>query len=96
VEGVLVDGHANRVRRPSTWRSAALVMLTWLVAAACVVTVMSETRIGPVVFNLTMRHGIHLGDAYAAIGSTAIALLITDRIVTGHMNRMRRWRRPRP
>jgi hypothetical protein len=96
VEWVLLDGHANRVRRPSGWRSAALVMLTWLVATACVVTVMSETRVGPVVFSLTMRHGVHLGDAYAVIGFTAIALLITDRIVIGHMDRMRRWRQAQP
>jgi hypothetical protein len=81
------------VSRPSAGRALALVALTWGVAVGCILTVAADTRIGPVVFRLTEKHGVHLGDLYAALGCAGVALLITVWIIVDHAGRKRRWAR---
>lgn len=43
-------------------RVLAQVGLVWLVAALVSLWIAGTTRIGPTVFELSERHGVHLGD----------------------------------
>jgi len=66
-------------------------VLTWGGAAAFVLMVAADTRLGPVVFRFTNTHGVHLGDIYATLGCVVVASLITVWIAVDHMGRKRRW-----
>lgn len=81
---------------PSGAQTLGVVALIWMLAAALVLTVASDTRVGPVVLKLTATHGVHLGDLYAMFGVTALAVLGTVWVLTDHRTRQRRhdrWRR---
>jgi uncharacterized membrane protein len=79
------------VTRPSLGRAVMLAVLTWGAAAAFVLMVAADTRMGPVVFRLTATHGVHLGDIYATLACVIVAMLITVWIAVDHMGRKRRW-----
>ncbi|MGI5125203.1 hypothetical protein ACQEVB_00170 [Pseudonocardia sp. CA-107938] len=81
----------HRVTRPSLGRAVMLIVGTWVAAAAFVVTVASDTRMGPVVYRFTATHGVHLGDVYATLACAIVAMLITVWIIVDHMGRKRRW-----
>lgn len=70
-----------------------LVALTWGAALVFVLVVAADTRIGPVVFRITEKHGVHLGDIYATLAAVVVALLITVWIVVDHMGKQRRYQR---
>ena len=82
---------ARPVTRPSLGRAIMLAVLTWGGAAAFVLMVAADTRLGPVVFRFTNTHGVHLGDIYATLGCVVVASLITVWIAVDHMGRKRRW-----
>lgn len=77
--------------RPSLGRAVVLAVLVWGAAAAFVLMVAADTRMGPVVFRLTKTHGVHLGDIYATLACVVVAMLITVWIAVDHMGRKRRW-----
>ena len=47
--------------------------VVWLVAMATSLYVASETKLGPVVLNLSHNHGVHLSDAFVVLFGAAIA-----------------------
>lgn len=77
--------------RPSLGRAVVLAVLVWGAAAAFVLLVAADTRMGPVVFRFTKTHGVHLGDIYATLACVVVAMLITVWIAVDHMGRKRRW-----
>jgi hypothetical protein len=79
--------------RPSSARAWGLVALIWAVAVAFVLEVASDTRMGPVVYEFTRTHGVHLGDVYATLGCGAVALLLSVWVITDHGNKKRRYQR---
>jgi uncharacterized integral membrane protein len=82
---------ASTVTRPSLGRAVVLAVLVWGAAAAFVLLVAADTRMGPVVFRFTKTHGVHLGDIYATLACVVVAMLITVWIAVDHMGRKRRW-----
>jgi hypothetical protein len=64
----------------ATVGQVALVVATWVVAAAAVLAVAAETRVGPIVLTVTGRHGVHAGDVVAGVLCFAAAALLTGRI----------------
>ncbi|MCX6463598.1 MAG: hypothetical protein NTW05_08405 [Pseudonocardiales bacterium] len=61
---------------PSRGR-ATLAVLAWIGATLFGLAVAATTRIGPVVWNLSYNHGIHLGDVLAFAGAYLVAALVT-------------------
>jgi hypothetical protein len=54
-----------------------LAAAVWGVASAVALTIAWRTRIGPVLFVINSRHGIHLGDIVAFIVAYTWAAVIT-------------------
>jgi hypothetical protein len=79
--------------RPSSGRAWGLVALIWAVAVAFVLEVASDTRMGPVVYEFTKTHGVHLGDVYATLACGAVALLLSVWVITDHSHKKRRYQR---
>ena len=60
---------------------AAVIAAVWAVATAAALVLAWQTRVGPVIYRLSERHGVHLGDvvgfaiayAWAAVLTIAIA-----------------------
>ncbi|WP_214371330.1 hypothetical protein [Pseudonocardia sp. H11422] len=64
-----------------TVRQLVLIATTWVGATGVALLVAAETKLGPIVLDLTKRHGVHLGDLVAVAVCFITALLITSRIV---------------
>lgn len=54
-----------------------LCAVVWLLSAIVALAVASETRIGPILLQLSPRHGIHTGDVLAVMTAMAISSLFT-------------------
>lgn len=71
-------------RRRTWWPSAArlvLLALTWGAAAFVVLTTAAVTRIGPVLYQISERHGVHAFDIVVGVVMFCLALLATAAIV---------------
>lgn len=77
-------------RRPQRWWPTLgqlfLVALTWGAAAFVVLATAAVTRVGPILYTINDRHGIHAFDVLVGMGMFCLALLVTAWIV---------WPRPR-
>lgn len=74
----------HRPPRQRWWPGAGkllLVALTWAVAAFVVLGAAAATRIGPVLYEISNRHGIHAADVLVGITMFCLALLVTAVIV---------------
>jgi len=67
-------------RRGRTREVRATVILVWVAATLVGLTVAATTRIGPIVFTLSARHGAHVGDVLAFVVAYGVALAITLRL----------------
>lgn len=67
-------------QRPDGGRLVGVVFL-WAVAVAVVLATAAFTRIGPVVYVIDQRHGVHAFDALVAVGAFGMASLVTFGIV---------------
>lgn len=72
--------------RPTAAQLAALV-LTWSAAGFVVLATAAVTRVGPVLYGINDRHGIHAFDVLVGTGMFCVALLATAAIVWPR----RRW-----
>jgi hypothetical protein len=70
----------------ASWLRAAVLLAVWGGAMAAVLGTWRITKAGPIVFNVTARHGVHAGD----LAAFAIALLVAVVLTAGLL---RRWRR---
>ncbi|MGQ0577023.1 MAG: hypothetical protein ACT4RN_22895 [Pseudonocardia sp.] len=59
----------------------ALVALTWGFAALVVLATAAVTRVGPILYTINDRHGIHAFDVLVGTGMFCVALLVTAVIV---------------
>ncbi len=55
----------------------ALIILVWAAAAAAVIVIATDTKVGPVLIRLSRGHGIHLLDVLVFIGVSAVASAVT-------------------
>lgn len=58
-------------------RRLALLIVVWSTAVAVALLLSWQTKVGPTVLVVTERHGVHLGDVVAFVGTGACALLVT-------------------
>lgn len=56
---------------------SALLAATWFTAISAGFWFSTTFRIGPIVYQLSQRHGVHLGDLYACAVCFVVAVLIT-------------------
>jgi hypothetical protein len=54
-----------------------MVLVVWAVAVASVLMTAMDTRAGPVLFTISPRHGLHLGDVLVLLAAAAIAAALT-------------------
>jgi hypothetical protein len=54
-----------------------MVLVVWAVAMAGVLMTAMDTRAGPVLFTISPRHGVHLGDVLVLLAAAAIAAVLT-------------------
>jgi hypothetical protein len=54
-----------------------MVLVVWAVAVAGVLLTAMDTRVGPVLFTISRRHGVHLGDVLVLFAAAAIAAALT-------------------
>ena len=54
-----------------------LSAVVWMLSAVIALVIASETRIGPILVQLSPNHGIHTGDVLAVMGAMAISSLFT-------------------
>jgi hypothetical protein len=54
-----------------------IIAVVWVGATLFGLAVAATTTVGPVVLELTSRHGVHFGDIVAFVGSYIVALLVT-------------------
>ena len=54
-----------------------MVLMVWAVAVAAVLLTAVDTRVGPVLFTISRRHGVHLGDVLVLLAAAAIAAVLT-------------------
>jgi hypothetical protein len=59
------------------------VVLVWCAATAAGLWVAAETKVGPVVFVIDQRHGIHQGDLIAFGAAYGCAALLTIALLLG-------------
>jgi hypothetical protein len=64
-------------RRPSVLMHGTVVVVAWAIAAVITLAVMAETKIGPVVLEVTRNHGFHEGDVYTILVMGAFAVIVT-------------------
>lgn len=57
------------------------ILAAWAVSVFTVLLVAATTDVGPVVLELTGRHGVHAGDVLAALAGAAVAVAATASIV---------------
>jgi hypothetical protein len=55
-----------------------MVQMVWAVAVAGVLFTAMGTRAGPVLFTISPRHGVHLGDVLVLLAAAAIAAALTS------------------
>lgn len=58
-------------------RRLLLVLLAWSAAAFAVLANAAVTRIGPVIYQINDRHGVHAGDVLVGTGMFCLAVLVT-------------------
>jgi hypothetical protein len=67
------------------WRPRGITLIAvWIMATLLALGVAATTRIGPILFTLSPRHGVHLGDLLAFAASYATALVITVLVLGRH------------
>jgi hypothetical protein len=71
-----------------TIRQLVLVLVAWAGATVFVLVVAAGTKVGPILFQLSERHGVHAGDLLVGTASYGAALLLTAWIV---WPRRRKW-----
>lgn len=76
----------RRMWFPSAGQVVAVVF-TWGVAALVVLGTAATTRVGPVLYQINDRHGIHAFDVLVGTGMFCLALLVSAVIVWPR----RRW-----
>ena len=54
-----------------------MVLVVWAVAVAGVLLTAMDTRAGPVLFTISRRHGVHLGDVLVLLAGTVVAAVVT-------------------
>ena len=65
------------VHRALDGRDLVLVLAAWAGAVVAVLGVAATTRIGPIVLDLSERHGVHLGDVVTALVCFTAAWTVT-------------------
>jgi len=81
---------SRRPRRQRWWPSLGqllLVAFTWGLATMIVLAVAAVIEVGPVLYEINERHGIHAFDVLVATGMFCLSLLVTAWIVWPR----RRW-----
>lgn len=58
-----------------------LVLTTWGIAVFVVLGAAATTRIGPVLYTISRRHGVHAGDVVVGTVVFCVALLVTAMII---------------
>lgn len=53
------------------------VFLVWVSAVAVVLAIAADTKIGPILFTLSGRHGVHFGDALVLVAALLVAVCLT-------------------
>ena len=64
-----------------------LAVATWIVAAVLTLLVAAETSVGPVVLELTRRHGVHSGDVAFGLAAAGVASIVTHLLLAPLQNR---------
>jgi hypothetical protein len=59
-----------------------VVLLTWTVATAVALAVAWKTKVGPVVFVVSRRHGVHSGDIVAFAVAYVVAAVVSVAVLS--------------
>jgi hypothetical protein len=73
-----------------TWQRTVGIGAVWVMATAVVLLFAADTRVGPILVNLSERHGVHVGDVVALLAMYSGAAVLTWRIRRGAPGRGRR------
>jgi hypothetical protein len=60
---------------------AVLIAAIWVVATAGALVLAWQSRVGPVIYRLSERHGVHLGDVAGFVVAYAWAAVVTIAVV---------------
>ncbi len=69
--------------RAGRFRSVVGIALVWVIAAATILFTAVDTKWGPILFSLSRRHGVHLGDVLVLLGAVTAAGLATWWLLRG-------------
>ena len=67
--------------RRATIRRVLSVVAIWSAATAFGLAFAVATKIGPVLWTLSRRHGVHVGDLLALLASYTVAALMTRHLL---------------
>jgi hypothetical protein len=73
-----------------SWQRAVGICAVWVVATAVVLLFAADTRVGPILLNLSERHGVHLGDVVALVAMYSAAAAVSRWIRRAEQGRSQR------